>query len=128
MSSQKALLLRVANALSTGDIEHVGEWFTEDFQLHQPGFPEWPRGHAGAQRMLASIKGGVPKLRAEVLDMVEEGDRVAARWRFSGNRDDGPWCLTSVAIYRFSGGRIAEDWGVTSRFDWQVPKAAASTE
>lgn len=128
MSLRKALLLRVADALSKGDIEGVGEWFTEDFQLHQPGFPEWPQGHAGARQMLASIKEEVPKLRAEVLDMVEEGDRVAARWRFSGVKDDGPWCLTSVAIYRFSGDRIAEDWGITSRLDWQALKAAASIE
>jgi predicted ester cyclase len=49
---------------------------------------------------------------------VEQGDRVAARWRFSGIRDGAPCHLTAVAIYRFAGGRIVEDWGMASRADW----------
>ena len=24
--------------MSTGDLDHVSEWFTEDFQLHDPSF------------------------------------------------------------------------------------------
>jgi ketosteroid isomerase-like protein len=47
-------------------------------------------------------------------DMVEEGDRVAVRWLFSGVRDGHPVVMPCVAIYRFVDGRVAEDWGIAS--------------
>jgi ketosteroid isomerase-like protein len=123
VSARKALLLRVAAALEAGDLDGVGEWFTEDFRLHDPAFPDWPGGHEGARRMLASIRDLLPGgLRVEALDMVEEGERVAARWRFSGTRDGAPRRLAVVAVYRFEGGRVAEDWGVAVHADW--PAAA----
>jgi hypothetical protein len=31
--------LRVAAALNAGDTDHIAEWFTEDFKLHEPGVP-----------------------------------------------------------------------------------------
>ena len=36
MSSRKVALQRIAKAMSVGDMDHVPEWFTEDFTLHDP--------------------------------------------------------------------------------------------
>jgi len=70
--------------------------------------------------MLASIRDLLPGgPRVEALDMVEEGDRVAARWRFSGTRDGAP--------RRLAIGRIAEDWGVAARADWPAAATTNST-
>ncbi len=44
MSQQKAMLLEIADALSSGEDRRVEAWFTEDFKLHDPGFPDWPTG------------------------------------------------------------------------------------
>jgi predicted ester cyclase len=45
-------------------------------------------GHEGAQRMLHHLRTAIlPETRFEILDMVEEGDRVAVRWLFSGVKD-----------------------------------------
>ena len=41
------------------------------------------------------------------LDMVEEGDRVAVRWQFSGIKDGQSVVVPCIAIYRFVDGRIA---------------------
>jgi len=50
--------------------------------------------------------------------MVEEGDRVAVRWRLSATRDGELFVYAMMAMYRFENGRIAEDWGVPIRGDW----------
>jgi hypothetical protein len=34
MTSRKDFFLRIARSMSEEDIDHVAEWFTEDFKLH----------------------------------------------------------------------------------------------
>jgi predicted ester cyclase len=68
--------------------------------------------------MLATIRALSPNLELQILDMVEEGDRVAVRWRFSQEKDDAPFRASAIAIYRFADGRIAEDWGMLTRAEW----------
>ena len=67
---------------------------------------------------LQALKDLMPGGKVEVLDMVEEGDRVAARMQFSGIVDGRSVFLSTVAIYRFVGSRIAEDWGIGFRGEW----------
>jgi predicted ester cyclase len=73
--------------------------------------------------MLRSLAEHVPRARIDVLDMVEEGDKVAVRWLFSGTKDGSPVHLSAVAIYRFDGDRIAEDWGIAAKAEWPCASA-----
>jgi predicted ester cyclase len=70
--------------------------------------------------MLRSLAEHVPCARVDALDMVEEGDMVAVRWLFSGKKDGRPVHLSVVAIYRFHGDRIAEDWGIAAKAEWPM--------
>ncbi len=118
MSTRMELLTRAAAAMSSGEIDRVHEWFTEDFKLHDPSFGGHREGHEGARKMLEALADLVPKARIELLDIVEEGDRAAVRWLFSGTKDGDPVHLSVVAIYRFEGDRIAEDWGIAAKAVW----------
>jgi predicted ester cyclase len=110
--------------MSAGDIDHVPEWFTEDFKLHDPSIGGFRFGHDGARDMLRSVAEHVPCARIDALDMVEEGDKVAVRWLFSGKKDGRPVYLSAVAIYRFDGDRIAEDWGIAAKAEWPMTTSA----
>ena len=58
-------------------------------------------------------------INVEILDMVEESDRVAVRWQVTGTYDNGkPYERSIMAIYRFENGRIAEDWGIATPALW----------
>ena len=111
--------------MSAGDVGHVPEWFTEDFKLHDPSFGGFRSGHDGARDMLRSLAELVPGARVDVLDMVEEGNKVAVRLRFSGSKDGGPVYLSAIAIYRFDGDRIAEDWGIAAKAKWPMTGTSA---
>ncbi len=76
--------------------------------------------------MLRSLAEHVPRALVDVLDTVEEDNKVAVRWPFSGTKDGKPVYLSAVAIYRFDGDRIAEDWGIAAKVDW--PMATSSAE
>ena len=125
MSSRKDFFRRIARSMSTGDIDHVAEWFTEDFKLHDPSVGGIWSGHDGARALLRSLSEHVPCARIDVLDMVEEGDKVAVRWLFSGKKDGSPVYLSAVAIYRFEGERIAEDWGIAVKAEWPTTATSA---
>ena len=114
MSAQKNALRRIADAVNAGDPHSIEALFSDAFVLHDPNAPLWPRGREGVRRMVASMVG----VTIAPLDMVEEGDRVCVRWAFSGVRDGEPIAASCVAIYRFAGGAIVEDWGVTARAPW----------
>ena len=100
MSQQKDLLREIAAATSSGASDRISDWFTEDSRLHEPGKPTLPVGHGGARQMRASPKPN-PPINVEILDMIEEGDRVALRWQLTATYDDGkPYERSIMAIYR----------------------------
>jgi ketosteroid isomerase-like protein len=118
MSQQKDLLREIAAAINAGSVYRIAEWFTEDFRLHEPAQPPLPVGHAGADQMMARSRRLTPPISFAILDMIEEGDRVAVRWQLTATYDDKPFEESIMAIYRFEKGRIAEDWGIPIRALW----------
>lgn len=118
MSTQKEALRTVTARINARDVDGLETLFTEDFALHDPDTPDWPRGHAGARKMLRSIVDLGPDLVLQALDMIEENDRVTVRWLFTWTYMGMPQRAAVVAIYRFADGLIAEDWGVSARAGW----------
>lgn len=128
MSQQKDLLREIAAAINSEAPDRLSDWFTEDFRLYEPGQPALPVGHEGARQMRekgrqrrAELRraGLTTPLKLEILDMIEESDRVAVRWQVSGTYDNGkPYGQSIMSIYRFEKGRIAEDWGMAIQVPW----------
>jgi SnoaL-like polyketide cyclase len=67
----------------------------------------------------------MPPIKLEILDMIEEGDRVAVRWQLTATYEGKPFEQSIMAIYRFDEGRIAEDWGISIRGTLAVRLSAA---
>lgn len=132
MSQQKDLLREIAAAfvqglpdqqVSSDAPDRISDWFTEDFRLHEPGKPPLPVGHERARQMREGgrqIRAGLATpINVDILDMIEERDRVAVRWQLTATYNDGERYERSIlAIYRFENGRIAEDWGIASPALW----------
>jgi len=118
MSQQKDLLREIAAASNSGAPDRISDWFTEDFRLHEPGAPPLPPGLEGTGQMRARFRSLMPPIKLEILDMIEDGDRVAVRWQLTAIFDGRPFEQSIMAIYRFEEGRIAEDWGISARALW----------
>jgi predicted SnoaL-like aldol condensation-catalyzing enzyme len=118
MSRQKEVLREMAVAHNSGSPDRIAEWFTEDFRLHEPGAPPLPVGHEGATQMRERFQSLTPPIKLEILDMIEEGDRVAVRWQLTATWQGMPFEQSILAIYRFVNGRIAEDWGISLQSLW----------
>jgi predicted ester cyclase len=75
-----------------------------------------------ARAWIAPFLKSFPDTRMEIIDLVAEGDRVAARFVCSGTHT-GTWLghaptgrrferIDEAGFYRFRDGRIVESWGV----------------
>jgi ketosteroid isomerase-like protein len=118
MSRHREFFQEITETINANRPYPISAWFTEDFRLHDPQLPNWPVGHEGAQAMMDLFQALSEPIRLEVMDMIEDGDRVAVRWRLSATRDGEPLHSAIIAMYRFEGERIAEDWGVSFRGEW----------
>jgi ketosteroid isomerase-like protein len=118
MSRHRDFFDQLAETVSARRPYPIADWFTEDFRLHDPQMPNWPSGHEGARAMMDLFRALEGAVHFEALDVIEDGDRAAVRWRLSATRGGERLHSSIMSMYRFEGGRIAEDWGITFRADW----------
>jgi predicted ester cyclase len=68
-----------------------------------------------------SIRAAFPDYRETLLDLLEQGDRVAVRIRVTGTHrgplgqmspTDRPVAFEEIIIFRFEQGKVREQWGV----------------
>ena len=113
MSQQTDLLREIAAVTSQGGAsDRISDWFTEDFRLHEPGKPALPVGHEGASQMRSFLRTLKPPIEVEILDMIEEGDRVAVRWQVTATYYDGqPSIVLRTAASRRSGASRSRHFG-----------------
>jgi predicted ester cyclase len=98
------------------DVESCVPLFKEDAVIHHDGVPH----NLEAYKQLGyGFLAGMPDLQMQVLEQIEEGDRVATRILFSGTHTDllngipatGRRAeVQAIAIDHFSDGRIVERW------------------
>ncbi|GAB4257227.1 MAG: ester cyclase [Thermoleophilia bacterium] len=100
-----------------GRLETIDEIYSPDFVSHNPG-PSGSGIEALKQDVLM-MRRGFPDLRTVELDLLAEGDKVAARYWAVGTHKgeimgapatDRAVCMGGISIARFEDGRIVETW------------------
>ena len=122
MSVQKQVIRELTVLLNARKSIPTARFFTPDFKLYDPGAGVWLDGYSGAQDMIDTVLTLGPKVTLEILDMIEQGDRVAVRWQATISGGPDARSAAMMAIYRFVDGRIAEDWGISARVPWEDPR------
>jgi predicted ester cyclase len=117
----KALVVKVFDEmLNNRNLSLVPQLLTPDFKRHDIGrlFPD-RTGAESTKDHASMIFAGIPDLRADLIDVFAEGDRVCARYVAygthtgellgrSGTGKSVRW--EGVNIYRIADGKIAETW------------------
>jgi steroid delta-isomerase-like uncharacterized protein len=123
MADQNKDLMRrfYDEVLSNGDLDRISEICAEDVVDHEAP-PGMPQGIEGVKAFVQMIRGGFPDLRATVEDALTEGDRTAARVKFTGTHD-GEYMgipasgrrieIETIDIIRVADGKCVEHWGIT---------------
>ena len=127
-TSNKAAVRRFHDATTAGDVELISKTIDElvepDAVIHTP----LPIEATGAQRLkevFARLHRAFPDLHITIEDLIEEEDKVVSRNMVTGTHQGDYMGIpptgksvtyNEIFILRFTGGRIAETWGVVDVF------------
>jgi steroid delta-isomerase-like uncharacterized protein len=100
-----------------GQLDRIGEFYADDFVRHSD---DGETDRDGFQQILRDLHDAFPDLTFALLDLVEEGNKVAYRWESVGTHES-PYMgapathkrivARGLTISRFDDdGRIVEDW------------------
>ena len=113
------VLLQHEEVWNKGNLAIVDEIYAPDFVCHFNVGPEW-RGREGVRQQVTEHRAAFPDWKEHIEDIIAEGDRVVTRFTSQGTHKgvfqgiaptDNQVTINEVAIYRISGGKIAEQWG-----------------
>jgi len=122
-TSNKATVIRLLDAMNTGDAELVSqtidEVFEPDVKQHSPF--EATGTQTLKEMVVARLYRAFPDLHITIEDLIEEGDKVVEKDTVTGTHQ-GEYnglpptgksvSYSEIFIMRFVNGRIAEIWGV----------------
>ena len=80
--SQKELARRFLEEAWSGDLALADELVAGDAEAPHDG--QFPAGPDGWKQEIQLVRAGLPDLQVKVVEMVEEGNAVAVRWRSRG--------------------------------------------
>ena len=122
MSDNKAVMLRLYEEVFTqGNIDLMDEIVADDFVEHEELPPGIPQGKEAPAALVTIFRGAFPDFRATAEEMLEDGDKVVTRARFSGthqgefmgipatgNKVD----ISVIDIVEFRDGKAVAHWGI----------------
>lgn len=119
MSTQVDRIAAAVEMFNAGDASaYVRALYHPDAVYH--GFPDmFPPTRDGIQSFFEALFVAMPDIKAEPLDIVEAGDRVAVRLLMSGTHEGELFgspgtgksvTVEAMTIFRFDGDYVAERW------------------
>jgi steroid delta-isomerase-like uncharacterized protein len=106
------------NIWGKGKVEEVDEIFASDYVDHFP-FPGVTPDREGLKKSVRDFHSAVPDVKVKVEDVINEEDKVVARWTASGTHKgeimgipatNKKFEMSGITICRISKGKIVEEW------------------
>ena len=118
VETNTALVHRMFEAISTGDVALADELFADDWENVDPSLPPLPRGPEGAKVLLGMFRTAFPDFAISIDETVAEGDKVAASFTCHGT-NSGDFMgipatgkditITGTGIFRFRDGKFVQN-------------------
>ncbi len=122
MSDDKATMLRIyEDIFNNGDLDAIDELLADDFVEHEELPPGIPQGKEAPRAMTSMMRGAFPDFHASVEEMLQDGNKVITRARFSGTHKgefmgipptDKRFDISVIDIIEFRDGKAVAHWGV----------------
>ena len=119
--SNKETVKKVQEAWNQNRLDDLDQHFASDFKANGNN-PSGPPSLAAAKASHEKMNQVFSERKVQILDMLEEGDKVFMRNRATGKHTGGEWMgapadgkayeIESWSIYRFRDGKIVESWGL----------------
>lgn len=117
--NKRAIRRLYEDVISGGHLDALAELVAEGY-----AGPHGARGPRAFASTIEELRAAFPDLRYTIEDVVAEGDRVAARWTWSGTHEGTFRAFAptharvkskGTVIHRMTDGKVAETWVETDR-------------
>lgn len=106
----KELVSRLVHCWESGQLEDINEILTPNFVRHEPDIDVKNSSREDYKQTIAHLRSALSGFHTEALDTIEQGNRVAFRFRTTGKQNNVQLVFEGVNVLRIEGGKIAEDW------------------
>lgn len=118
----REVVRRIEQAWNAGRLDELDRYFSPSFQT-DTGPPGLPPGLATAKMAHQMSLQAFPDRKIEILDIIEEGDKVAVRCQMTGTNTGGlPWlgvpandakvAIQWISLYQVKNGKVVAHWAV----------------
>lgn len=122
IEQNKAVFRQIVEEIfNQGNISLFDELVAPDFIEHEELPPGIPVGREGAKVLFTQLRSAFPDFKAEIEDLIAEGDRVVVRMKWTGTHE-GEFMgipptgrsisIEVIDIVRFEDGKFVEHWGI----------------
>jgi len=122
MSDPKATMSRFYESVfNNGDLEAIDEILADDFVEHEELPPGIPPGKESPRALVSMMRGAFPDFRVAVEEMLQDGNKVITRARFSGTHEGefmgmpptgNRFDIPVIDIVEFRGDKAVAHWGI----------------
>ncbi len=122
MSDIQAVMRRIyGEVFSQGNVELIDDLMHDEFVEHEELPPGIPQGREAPKAMAAMMLSAFPDFRADVEEMLQDGNKVIARARFSGTHQGefmgipatgNTFDIGVIDIIEFRGDKAIAHWGL----------------
>lgn len=122
MSDPKATTVRVYEEIfNQGNYDAVDELLADDFVEHEELPPGVPQGKEAPRALTAMMRDAFPDLHVAIEEMLQDGNKVISRVRFSGTHQGdfmgapptgATFDIAAIDILEFRDGKAVAHWGV----------------
>ena len=118
MATEQIVLDFLEDVLNQHNGDHAAQYFTEDMAWHG-GTVGTVSGRDSVAGLLTMVVTSIPDLRADVQDVIVQGDKVVVRLVVTGTHKGDLLGIPAsgnavrwdaVDVYRLQDGKIAEEW------------------
>jgi len=119
MDNKELVRLGFEKGCNQHDMEGAFELISEDYMMHDPSQPDFPRDREAHKQMCSAFMEAIRDSSCTIEDQIAEGDKVVTRLTFSGcqvkDLPDMPskgacFKVSGVSVSRVADGKIAEEW------------------
>jgi predicted SnoaL-like aldol condensation-catalyzing enzyme len=106
----KQIVTKLVECWNTGKLGIVDEVLSPNFIRHEPDIDGGTTNRDVYKQTVTRHRAWLANFHTEATDILEQGNKVAFRFKTTGKSGNAPVVFEGVNILRVEGGKVVENW------------------
>jgi predicted SnoaL-like aldol condensation-catalyzing enzyme len=106
----RKLVEQLVECWNTGKLEPIDQVLSPKFIRHEPEVDGVATGRDDYKETIKRHRDMLANFHTEATDIIEQGNKIAFRFKTKGKSNSGPVIFEGVNILRVEDGKVVEDW------------------